>query len=452
MDNDLIDYIEEFLKSIKTAVIMITHDRYFLDRITNKIVELDKGSIYTYIGNYSDFLIKKMEREALVESHEKKRQSLFKKELAWIKRGAKARSTKQKARIQRFEEIKESKVDLDENKVEISTVTSRLGKKVIEIEHICKSYDNKVLIEDFDYIITKDDRIGIIGRNGIGKSTLLNILSNKILPDSGNINVGSTVKFGYFTQENTEMNPELKVIDYIKEVAEFVQTKDDYKISASQMLERFLFEGSMQYTPISKLSGGEKRRLYLLRVLMEAPNVLFLDEPTNDLDIETLTILEDYLDNFTGAVICVSHDRYFLDRTVTKILGFEGNGKIINLVGNYSDYKNYKESIIEEEKNNLNNKFNIDSNKVAREKKDKQLKFTFKEQKEFDEIDELIEAKEEELETINEKINISSSDFVLLQKLLHEQNNIKNELEFLMERWTYLNELNEQIQSQKSKN
>lgn len=451
MDNDLIDYLEELLKSIKTAVIMITHDRYFLDRVTNKIIELDKGNLYTYIGNYSEFLLKKIDREALNEAFEKKRQSLFKKELAWIKRGAKARSTKQKARIQRFEEIRDGKLDLDKSKVAIDTVSSRLGKKVIEINHINKSYDDNKLIKNFSYIVTKDDKIGIVGKNGVGKSTLLNILSGKLEPDSGKIDVGITVKFGYFTQENTEMNPELKVIDYIKEVAEYVTTKDDYKVSASQMLERFLFEGSMQHTLISKLSGGEKRRLYLLKVLMEAPNVLFLDEPTNDLDIETLTVLEDYLDNFNGAVICVSHDRYFLDRTVNKMLGFEGNGEIISIVGNYEDYKDYKESIVEE-KNNTNKLTEIGNNKVIREKKDKTIKFTFKEQKEFEQIDGFIEAKERELEVVNEKINNSGSDFVQLQQLIVEQDNIKKELELLMERWTYLNELDEQIRSLKNQN
>lgn len=451
MDNDLIDYLEELLKSIKTAVIMITHDRYFLDRVTNKIIELDKGDLYTYIGNYSEFLLKKLDREALNEAFEKKRQSLFKKELAWIKRGAKARSTKQKARIQRFEEIRDGKLDLDKSKVAIDTVSSRLGKKVIEVNHINKSYDDNKLIKDFSYIVTKDDKIGIVGKNGVGKSTLLNMLSGNLEPDSGKINVGITVKFGYFTQENTEMNPELKVIDYIKEVAEYVTTKDDFKVSASQMLERFLFEGPMQHTLIAKLSGGEKRRLYLLKVLMEAPNVLFLDEPTNDLDIETLTVLEDYLDNFNGAVICVSHDRYFLDRTVNKMLGFEGNGEIISIVGNYEDYKDYKESIVEE-KNNTNKLTDIGNNKVIREKKDKVIKFTFKEQKEFEQIDGIIETKEQELEKVNEKINKSGSDFVQLQQLIVEQDNIKKELEFLMERWTYLNELDEQIRSLQNKN
>ncbi|MEG0774546.1 ABC-F family ATP-binding cassette domain-containing protein [Clostridium sp.] len=456
MDNDLIDYLEELLRTRKNAVIMITHDRYFLDRITNKIFEVDNGNLYSYIGNYSTFLEKKMERVSLMESLERKRQNLYKKELAWIKRGAKARSTKQKARIQRFEDIRDNAIQINEAAVEISTGSSRLGKKILEIEDINKSYNNDLLIKNFSYIVTKEDRIGIIGSNGIGKSTLLNILSGKIRPDSGNVICGETVKLGYFTQENGEMNPNLRALEYIKEVAEFVTTSDGFKITASQMLERFLFEGAMQFTPISKLSGGEKRRLYLLRILMEAPNVLLMDEPTNDLDIETLTILEDYIDNFNGAIITISHDRYFLDRIVNKIFAFEGKGEIIQIVGNYSDYKDYKNDLASEIfTNEISKEGNSNKNSAAeksKEKKDKPMKFTYKEQKEFDEIDNNIENKESELEEIKNKIGTAGSDFILLQELVAMEKKLQDELDFLMERWTYLNERYEEIEALKNGN
>lgn len=448
MDNELIDFLEELLSGRKSAVIMITHDRYFLDRIANKIIELDKGDLYSYIGNYSLYLEKKMERMELMETLERKRQNLYKKELSWIKRGAKARSTKQKARIQRFEEIGNDKTTFNDSKVEINTATSRLGKKIVEVENLAMSYDNKLLLKDFSYIFTKEDKIGIIGRNGVGKTTLLNILANRIHPSCGSISFGQTVKIGYFNQENYEMNHELRVIDYVKETAEFISTNDGVRITASQMLEKFLFEGSMQYTPISKLSGGEKRRLYLLKILMEAPNVLLLDEPTNDLDIETLKILEDYLDNFNGAIITVSHDRYFLDRIVNKIFSFEGDGKVMQLVGNYSDYSSLKEQESKEQKEI--SEPNIKDNLKVNNKKEKPLKFTFKEQKEFEEIDDMIEAKEEAISELELKINNGSSDFVLLQELLANKTQLEEELDYLLERWTYLNELNEKIINSKS--
>jgi ATP-binding cassette subfamily F protein uup len=448
MDNELIDFLEELLSGRKSAVIMITHDRYFLDRIANKIIELDRGDLYSYIGNYSLYLEKKMERMELMETLERKRQNLYKKELSWIKRGAKARSTKQKARIQRFEEICNDKTTFNDSKVEINTATSRLGKKIVEVENLAMSYDNKLLLKDFSYIFTKEDKIGIIGRNGVGKTTLLNILANKIHPSCGSISFGQTVKIGYFNQENYEMNHELRVIDYVKETAEFISTNDGVRITASQMLEKFLFEGSMQYTPISKLSGGEKRRLYLLKILMEAPNVLLLDEPTNDLDIETLKILEDYLDDFNGAIITVSHDRYFLDRIVNKIFSFEGDGKVMQLVGNYSDYSSLKEQESKEQKEI--SEPNIKDNLKVNNKKEKPLKFTFKEQKEFEEIDDMIEAKEEAISELELKINNGSSDFVLLQELLANKTQLEEELDYLLERWTYLNELNEKIINSKS--
>ena len=450
MDNKIIDWLENFLNSRKGAVLMITHDRYFLDRVTNKILELDRGNLYSYQGNYSVFLEKKVERMALMDALERKRQSLFKKELAWIRRGAKARTTKQKARIDRFEEIKEGKIDISKDKLELTSASTRLGKKVINVEGIHKAYGEKKLIGDFSHVFTKRDKVGIIGPNGMGKSTLMNILSGMITQDSGIIEWGETVKIGYFCQENGAMDENMRAIDYIKEGAEYISTGDGEKITASQMLERFLFDGTTQYSFISKLSGGERRRLYLLRILMEAPNVLFLDEPTNDLDIETLTVLEDYLDEFNGVVITVSHDRYFLDRVAEKIFSFEGNEQIIQHVGNYSEYQEYidkNSSLLQE------NKIVIKEDKKSKgeeTKKTKALKFTFKEQKEYEEIDSKIEEKEIELQEIDKKINAGSSDFEYLQKLVQQQTDVQEELENLMGRWTYLNELAEEIEAQRN--
>lgn len=451
MDNEIIDYMEELLQKRKGGVIMITHDRYFLDRITNRIFELDRGDLYSYQGNYSVFLEKKAERMQLFEALESKRQNLYRKELAWIKRGAKARSTKQKARIDRFEELKETSYKIDEEKMELNTAGSRLGKKILELDNISKDFGDKVIIKDFSHIFTKEERVGVIGNNGIGKSTLLNIITGKLKPDDGEVIKGDTVKIGYFTQENVELDGSMRVIEYIKEIAEYITTNDGSKITASQMLENFLFDGTMQHSFISKLSGGEKRRLYLLRILMEAPNVLFLDEPTNDLDIQTLTILEDYLDRFNGTVIAISHDRYFLDRIANRIFSFEGKGKILELVGNYSDYKEYKDIKAEEEVATTNS--NIKEKKAGenKNKKEKQikLKFTFKEQREFDTIDEDIENKEEEITRVETEINQCGSDFVKLQQLLEDQNRLKEELNFLLERWEYLNEVFEEIERQK---
>lgn len=446
MDNEIIDYMEELINKRKGGVIMITHDRYFLDRITNKILEVDKGSLYAYDGNYSTFLEKKAERMQELEAKESKRLNLYRKELAWIKRGAKARSTKQKARIDRFNELKDTSYSSSEEKLELNTASSRLGKKVYEVENISKAFGDKIIVKDFNHIFTKEERVGIIGDNGVGKSTLLNIISGRIKPDSGEIIKGETVKLGYFTQENGELDENKRVLEYIKDIAEYVTTSDGTKITASQMLENFLFEGAIQHSYISKLSGGEKRRLYLLKILMEAPNVLFLDEPTNDLDIQTLTILEDYLDNFNGTVIAISHDRYFLDRISNRIFSFEGMGKIVSHVGNYSEYKEYKalmlKDIAEEEK------IKKDDNKVKKEKPQK-LKFTYKEQKEFETIDEDIASKENFLEEIEKKINSCGSDFVKLQELFSEKEKAEGELEILLERWEYLNELNEKILAQK---
>lgn len=453
LDNDTIDWLEQYLNKRKGSLLMITHDRYFLDRIVNEIIELDKGSLYLYKGNYSSFLEKKAEREELEAASDKKRQSLFKKELAWIRRGAKARTTKQKARIDRFETLSEQLVDTSDEKLEISVGSSRLGKKIVELEHINKAFGEKKVLDDFSYIVLRDDRVGIVGPNGSGKSTLMNIIAGIVKQDSGTVEIGETVKIGYYSQETHHMNESMRAIEYIKEAAEYIENAEGYKITASQMMERFLFSGTMQWTPIAKLSGGERRRLFLLRVLMEAPNVLLLDEPTNDLDIETLTILEDYLEDFRGAVISVSHDRYFLDRMAEKIFLFEGEGRVKQYTGNYSEFKEINEA--EEEVNNKSvdkNKNNVNKNlDNVDKKKEKPLKFSFKEQKEYTEIDTIVAEIESKIEETEEKISKTSSDYTLLQQLIAEKEDLEQQLEEKMERWVYLNELAERIENEKGK-
>lgn len=461
LDNDTISWLEQYLNRKKGSLVMVTHDRYFLDRVVNEIVELDRGSLYTYKGNYSSFLEKKLEREEMEAASEKKRQKLFQKELAWIRRGAKARSTKQKARIDRFEKLKEAAPDINDEKLEISVGGTRLGRKIVEIENIGKAYDGRTLIRDFSYILIRNDRVGVVGPNGSGKSTLINIICGKVEPDCGTVEVGDTVKMGLFTQETYQMDEQLRAIEYIKEGAEYITTADGSKITASQMLERFLFPSSMQWTPIAKLSGGERRRLQLLRVLMEAPNVLLLDEPTNDLDIETLTILEDYLEDFPGAVIAVSHDRYFLDKIAGRIFSFEGNGEIFKFTGNYSDYKERENEASEEEtlgktagKGRLageNNSGQSENGGTVRERP-RNPKFTYKEQKEYEVIDAEIAELENKQQELEEKINSAAADYTLLQELLFEKEELARQLEHKMDRWVYLNELAEEIAKLKSNN
>lgn len=455
LDNETIDWLEQYLNKRKGALLMITHDRYFLDRVANEIIELDGGKLYTYEGNYSAFLQKKIEREEIEASSEKKRQSLLKKELAWIRRGAKARSTKQKARIDRFEKLTDEAIDLNEDRLEISLAGTRLGKKVIELNNITKVFRDKKVIDDFSYIVLRRDRVGIIGPNGEGKSTLMNIISGKLKPDSGTIEVGETVKIGMFSQESYHMDEDMRVIEYIREGAEFIENSEGYKLSASQMLERFLFTGSDQWTPISRLSGGEKRRLYLLRVLMESPNVLLLDEPTNDLDIETLKVLEDYIEEFPGAVISVSHDRYFLDRMAERIFSFEGKGKIAQYTGNYSDVKELRDEnikLLEEENKSLkdgkaNQKHKEDIN--VSKKKNNNLKFSYKEQREYDEIDNIVADLEQKLEQIEKDMHYYSTDYGKLNNLMKEKEETEQLLEEKMDRWMYLNELAEKIEESK---
>ena len=451
LDNETINWLEEYLNSRKGALLMITHDRYFLDRVTNRILELDQGRLFSYEGNYSVFLEKKMERMEIEQASEEKRQNLIRKELAWVKRGAKARTTKQKARLDRFDELINRKVYEQAENVEISVMGSRLGKKIIEIENISKGFGDRKLIKDFSYIVTRQDRIGIVGENGVGKSTLIKMLEEKIMPDSGEIVKGETVRIACFSQDDEHMNPEMRAIEYIKEVAEYLQTATGERITASQMCEKFLFDGTLQWTPIGKLSGGERRRLHLLRVLMDSPNVLLLDEPTNDLDIETLKRLEDYLDDFGGVVITVSHDRYFLDRICNKIFAYEGNGNIRIYTGNYSDYlltKEYEEAVNKQEKSTEKPK---DLSEKKERVKEKKLKFTYKEEREFETIDEDIEKLENKISEIDALMDKNSRDFGKLQELMKEKEETEAELEHKYERWEYLNDLAQKIEEQKSK-
>lgn len=453
LDSGSIEWLEEYLNNRKGALLMITHDRYFLDRVSNKILELDRGNIYTYIGNYSAFLEKKAERIELEAASEEKRQKLILKELKWVRRGAKARTTKQKARLQRFDDLINEEYIAPKANLEMSFIGTRLGKKIIELKNISKGYGTKNLIDNFNYTVLKEDRIGIIGDNGVGKTTLLNIIRNSITPDEGNIEIGETVKISTFSQDDSHMDLSMKAIDYVKEGGEWIPTEDGTKISASQLAERFLFDGTMQYTMIEKLSGGERRRLHLLRVLMEAPNVLILDEPTNDLDIETLKILEDFIDEFIGVVIVVSHDRYFLDRICNKIFAYEGNGNIHIFTGNYSDYLIYKEiQGIEFEEAQKTKKKEVEHKEVKKEKpkNDKKLKFSYNEQREFDTIDADIEKLENKIAELEESTSKFATNFTKLQEILDEKANLEKELEYKYERWEYLNNLAEEIANSKN--
>lgn len=452
LDNDMAEWLEDYLNKYQGAFIMVTHDRYFLDKVTNKIVEIDKGSIYTYIANYTKFLELKAEREDMEQATERKKKSLYRMDLEWMMRGARARSTKQKAHIQRFEELRDRKVIEKDKNIELNALSSRLGKKTVEIEGVSKAFGDKVLIKDFTYIMLKNDRLGIVGPNGSGKTTLLKIITGNLEPDEGNVIVGETVKIGYFSQENEYMDQSLKVIEYIRNVAEYIETSEG-SASASQMLERFLFTGAMQYSLISRLSGGERRRLYLLKVLMEAPNVLILDEPTNDLDIQTLTILEDYLDSYDGIVLTVSHDRYFLDRIVNRIFAFEGMGKISRYEGGFTDYK---EAVAQREiSGNKNGETAVkaqdkeDTAVIKGKPRDTKLKFSYHEQKEFDEIDEVIAALEESITKLDADMAEAASNYSRLNELMAQKEACEKQLEEKMERWVYLNDLAEQIENAK---
>lgn len=454
LDNQMSEWLEETLMKYRGTLVMVTHDRYFLDRVVTRIVEVDKGNIYSYPGSYSKFVELKEQRLNMEQATERKRQSILRNELEWLGRGARARSTKQKAHIQRIEAMRAVQTPVSDGQVEIFSTSSRMGRKTIEVTGLCKSYGSKVLFCDYEYTFLKGERIGIIGANGCGKSTLLKVLTGRVLPDSGSVEVGQTVKIGYFSQENEYMDESLKAIEYVREGAEYIQTKDG-KITASAMMERFLFDGTMQWTQIAKLSGGEKRRLYLLRILMDAPNVLILDEPTNDLDIHTLTILEDYLDTFDGIVITVSHDRYFLDRVVRRIFAFEEDGHIQQYEGGYSDYLiSWELHHPKEEDNSQGKKENSgSSNDRTKKKKEKprgerKLKFTFKEQREFETIDDDIAELEEKIADTEKAILSAVTDFVKLNELTEKKNQLEQQLEEKMDRWVYLNDLAEQIEAQ----
>ena len=457
LDAGMTEWLEETLKKYRGALICITHDRYFLDEVTNKIFELDKGKLYSYVANYSRFVELKAEREEMELATERKAKTLFKQELAWMLRGARARTTKQKAHIQRFEALRDRDKIAETENVEMFSAFSRLGKKTLEAYNLHKEYGGRGVVADFSYMFLQNDRIGIIGPNGCGKSTLVKMLSGRLAPDSGYVDYGVTVKFGYFAQECDFSDTSVRVIDYVKNIAEVIYTKEG-PITASKMCERFLFNSDKQYAPVSKLSGGEKRRLYLLSVLMEAPNVLILDEPTNDLDIMTLTILEDYLAGFDGIIIAVSHDRYFLDKLVNRIFYFAADGSICRSEGNYTDYRN---RILEEEDAALatsaagnpkafgrradNGASEKSGAKAYRENAPKKLKFTYNEQKEYETIDDVIAGIEAKIATLNAEIDDAGSDYVKLNELMAEKEKTEQLLEEKTERWIYLTELAEKI-------
>ncbi|MDD6216230.1 MAG: ABC-F family ATP-binding cassette domain-containing protein [Roseburia sp.] len=473
LDSTMADWLEDFLKNQKAALVMVTHDRYFLDSVCNRIVEIDKGAIYSYDTNYSGFLERKAEREEIAVASERKRQSVLRKEIEWMQRGARARSTKQKAHIQRYEALRDQKGPEFDSKIEIGSVSTRTGRTTIEVENVSKRYDGRKLISDFSYIFLKNDRIGFIGPNGSGKTTLMKLIDGRIQPDAGKITIGQTIKIGYYTQEIENdksagvayMDPNERVIDYIKNTAEYVRTEEGL-VSASVMLERFLFPASQQYSPIGKLSGGERRRLNLLRVLMEAPNVLILDEPTNDLDTQTLAILEDYLDRYDGIVITVSHDRYFLDRVVRRIFAFEGDGVIRQYEGGYTDYVNRKKAQeavssqkISAGKDSVSGKGSTSGNDSVSGKNstsgkenfhgEKKLKFSYNEQREYETIEADIEKLESKIEELEANILKNASNFVKLNELTNEKMKAEAALEEKMERWEYLEDLAERIQKQK---
>lgn len=460
IDSDTVEWLENYLKKFRGAIFMVTHDRYFLDRVTNVILELTGGKLYRHEGNYEVYLENRAAREEMALATERKRRTLYRRELEWMRRGAQARTTKAKGRIDRFHQLEESKLVVNNAALEMKSVSSRLGKKIIELEHVSKAFDGIPVISDFSYTVLRNDRIGIIGENGSGKSTLLKLISGELQPDSGSVEIGETVKIGYFSQENEHMDKSRRVIEYICDIAHNVKTEDGY-ISASQMLERFLFPPHMHSIPVGRLSGGEQRRLYLLGILMSAPNVLLLDEPTNDLDIDTLCILEDYLDSFAGAVIAVSHDRHFIDRIAEKTFVYEGEGHIAEYPGGYSDWVERRAAGLAAEKNAgksggktaaSDGKQTDSTSQTGRTDagRPKKLKFSYKEQREFETIDEDIAALESAIEEVDGRISEAGSDYCKLQELTAKRDELTAALDEKMERWVYLNDLAEKIEAQKS--
>lgn len=447
LDSEMVRWLETALQKYKGAILMVTHDRYFLDRVTNRIIEIDNANLYSYQTNYTKFLEMKSLREQSEIGSERKRQAILKRELEWLQQGPRARGTKSRARIDSYYELSEKVGPNEASKLDLSSIATRLGRKTVEINGITKSYDGRCMVDNFSYIITRSARVGIVGENGSGKSTLLNIISGDVTPDSGEVVIGDTVKLGYFSQECEKMDLSLKVIDYIKAVSEYIQTIDG-ELSASQMLEKFLFPDDLQWNTISRLSGGERRRLFLLRVIMEAPNILLLDEPTNDLDIQTLAILEEYLESFNGAVVVVSHDRYFLDRVVDSIFELSNGGSLREYLGGYTDYiatvGELKKEIspIKEQKN---------SSETQRDRP-KKLKFSYKEQQEYDNIDDEIAGLEAEIQVLSAQVEENAADYDLLQKLLKQKDEIEQVLDQKMERWEYLNDLAERIEQEKTTN
>lgn len=460
LDSDMVIWLEEYIKKFKGELIMVTHDRYFLDNVTNRIVELDGGKLYGYDTNYSGFLELKTQREEMERATEAKRANILRRELEWIRRGCQARSTKQQARIDRYEDMKEAsrqaRASFENKALEMNSVSTRLGKKTIELSNICKSFGEKKVIDDFTYIFLRDDRIGIIGKNGCGKSTLMKIITGNLKPDSGSVEIGDTVRIGYFMQENEPLDEKMTVLEFVRSIGEYVTTATG-KATASQMCEKFLFGPKSQWTPISKLSGGEKRRLYLLSVLMSAPNVLILDEPTNDLDIETLEILEDYLDGFAGIVIVVSHDRYFLDRTVDRIFSFEGGGRLKQYEGGFSDYYEKKQTengiasdgATQSVKEAVSGDTTSAKPKKYYKERENKLKFTYAEQKEYDTIDDDIASLESKIEELDGEIAGAATQYSRLNELMQEKADVEAQLEHKMDRWVYLNDLAEKIEAQK---
>lgn len=449
LDRWMTQWLENYLKAYRGALVMVTHDRYFLDRVSNRILEIDRGKVYSYQTNYEGFLELKSQREAMADSTQQKRQNIMRRELEWIKRGAKARSTKQRARIDRFNEMKEASTQAEASRksesAQLSSVYTRMGKKTIELRNINIAFGGRTLINDFSYIFLRGESVAFVGKNGCGKSTLMKIITGAQKPDSGDVEIGDTIRIGYFAQENGELDPTQRVIDCIKDVAEYVQTPDG-SVSASLMLERFLFDSTLQYSLIGKLSGGEKRRLYLIKVLMSAPNVLILDEPTNDLDIQTLSILEDYLENFAGITIIVSHDRYFLDRTADRVFVFDESGNIMEEVHQDAD------AILDKMASSqvsVTQNTGEKSSKPAWNKGERALKFSYMEQKEYDTIEDDIVALEEKIEKLDEDMAKYATDFVKLNELGNEKEETKKKLDEKYARWEYLTELAEKIEASK---